>query len=175
MENLFFNNWESLLRIFIMTVLAYAAIIILLRSSGKRTLSKMNAFDFIVTIALGSTLATVSLNKNIALSDGVLAFILLIGLQYLISFAAVRSALFSRLIKSTPSLLLYKGQMLTQVMKKERITPGEIYAILREKGLSSLEEAGAVILETDGSLTVVKEADMQNKIFSNLEKPERIN
>ena len=54
MEKVFFDNWETVARIAINTTLAYAAMVILLRISGKRTLSKMNAFDFIVTVALVS-------------------------------------------------------------------------------------------------------------------------
>lgn len=86
MTKIFFDNWESLYRTFFITIMAYFALIFLLRISGKRSLSKMNAFDFIITVALGSTLATVLLNKSVALADGVLAFALLIGLQYIITF-----------------------------------------------------------------------------------------
>lgn len=64
MENIWFENWTSLIRTICLTTLGYAAMVLILRISGKRTLSKMNAFDFIVTIALGSCLATVALNKN---------------------------------------------------------------------------------------------------------------
>ncbi len=80
MQNIFFDSWSSIVRTVVITVLAYVSLIVLLRGSGKRTLSKMNAFDFIVTIALGSTLATVILSKNVALIDGLLAFSLLIFL-----------------------------------------------------------------------------------------------
>ena len=59
MKNIFFDSWESVVRTIVITVLAYVLLIVLLRISGKRTLSKMNVFDLIVTIALGSTLATV--------------------------------------------------------------------------------------------------------------------
>lgn len=156
MSNVFFDSWESIVRTLVITVLAYFSLILLLRISGKRTLSKMNAFDFIVTIALGSTLATVLLNKSVALADGVLAFALLIGLQYLITDLSVRSPAFSNIVKSTPSLLVYKGKMLKAVMKKERINEDEIYAVLREKGIDTLAQAGAIVLETDGSLTVIK-------------------
>ncbi len=69
MEPFFFNGWESLARILVMGLLAYATLIVFLRMSGNRTLSKMNAFDLIVTVALGSTLATVLLSKDIALAD----------------------------------------------------------------------------------------------------------
>ena len=69
MSKLFFDSWESIIRTSVITILAYILMIFFLRISGKRTLSKMNAFDLIVTIALGSTLATVSLSKNVALAD----------------------------------------------------------------------------------------------------------
>ena len=148
----FFDSWESIVRTGVITILAYVVLVFLLRSSGKRTLSKMNAFDFIVTVALGSTLATVMLNKNVALADGVLGFFLLIFLQYGITYLAVRSKSFSKLIKSTPTLLLYKGKILEESIRKQRITQEEIYAALREKGMASLADAGAVVLKPTAAL-----------------------
>lgn len=164
MKNIFFDSWESVVRTCLITVMAYILLIVLLRASGKRTLSKMNAFDFIVTIALGSTLATVILNKNVALIDGVLSFSLLIGLQYLITWLSARYKKISSLVKSTPALLVYKGVMLREIMLKERIDEDEIKAIIRSKGLSSMQDADAVVLETDGSLTVMTNVE-------NLEAP----
>ncbi|SDX06273.1 DUF421 domain-containing protein [Nitrosomonas communis] len=155
MNKIFFDSWDSILRTLVITILAYVALIILLRISGKRTLSKMNAFDFIVTIALGSTLATVLLNKSVSLADGVLALFLLIGLQFLITFFSVRSKKVSKLVKSMPTLLVYKGDLLQDAMRKERVNADEIYAMLREKGISSIQDVDAVILETDGSLTII--------------------
>ena len=84
MSQIFFDNWETLFRTLIIGVLAYASLVMLLRISGRRTLSKMNAFDMVVTVALGSTLATILLNRDVALAEGVLAFALLIGMQYLV-------------------------------------------------------------------------------------------
>jgi len=169
MKNIFFDSWDSIFRTAIITILAYVLLITSLRSSGKRTLSKMNAFDFIVTIALGSTLATVLLNKNVALADGVLAFLLLIYLQYLITFVSARSNFVSSLVKSTPALLVYKGKLLDAAMQKERINKDEIYAAIRENGIASLEEVDAVIMETDGSLNVVKSVgDFQSDVMKNI-------
>ena len=71
---MFFDTWSGLLRIIVVGTLAYAALVVLLRVWGKRTLSRMNAFDFVVTVALGSTLATVLLSRNVALLEGVLTF-----------------------------------------------------------------------------------------------------
>lgn len=65
---MFFENWSQILKILLTGAFAYIAIIIVLRLSGKRTLSQMNAFDFIITVALGSTLATAMLSKDTPLA-----------------------------------------------------------------------------------------------------------
>ncbi|MEO6887893.1 MAG: DUF421 domain-containing protein, partial [Ktedonobacteraceae bacterium] len=59
---MFFTTWATLLRTVVVGVLAYIALVVFVRISGKRTLSKMNAFDLIVTISLGSTLASALLS-----------------------------------------------------------------------------------------------------------------
>ncbi|OGX89036.1 DUF421 domain-containing protein [Hymenobacter coccineus] len=158
MEQIFFTSWTSLLRTFIISVLAYLGLILMLRVSGKRTLSKMNAFDLIVTVALGSTLATVLLSKGIALADGLLAFGLLIGLQFCLTWLSVRSKAVSQLVKASPTLLVYQGQFLPEAMRTERVTEGEVLASLRERGISTLAEAAAVVLENDGTLNALAQA-----------------
>src|SRR5690554_5187638 len=102
---MFFSDWSSLLRVVVVGTLAYAGLVILLRISGKRTLSKMNAFDLIVTVALGSTLATVLLSKSVVLAEGITAFFLLIALQYLITWSSMRVPHVESLVKAEPSLL----------------------------------------------------------------------
>jgi uncharacterized membrane protein YcaP (DUF421 family) len=127
----------------------------MLRISGKRTLSKMNAFDLIVTVALGSTLAAVLLDASIPLAEGVLALALLIWLQYAITWASVRSPWVQDLIKDEPSLLVHDGQFLDDAMRKQRVTREEIRAALRASGKTEVAEVASVVLETDGSLTVI--------------------
>lgn len=157
MKNVFFDSWESTGRIIIITVLAYAALIVMLRVSGKRTLSKMNAFDFVVTVALGSTLATVILSKDVALLDGALAFFLLIFLQFCITWLSVRHKRVKQLITSDPTLLLYKGEVLHGALKKERVTLEELYVAARNNGLTDLQDIYGIVLETTGTLSVLSE------------------
>ena len=84
------DSWTFILRVVIVGTLAYASLVMLLRISGKRTLTKLNAFDLVVTVALGSTLATILLNRNVSLVEGVLAFIVLLALQFCITWLSVR-------------------------------------------------------------------------------------
>ncbi len=151
-----FTSWQSLARTLLIGLLAYVALIALLRASGSRTLSKMNAFDLIVTVALGSTLASALLSKNIALADAVLAFALLIGLQFAITWSSVRIRWVRRVVTGEPRLLMHRGEWLDGALRRARVTRQEVLAALRQAGLASVEEAEAVVLETDGSFSVVR-------------------
>jgi uncharacterized membrane protein YcaP (DUF421 family) len=150
MDKMFFNDWESIARTLIMGICAYIGMIVLLRVSGKRTLTKMNAFDFIVTVALGSTLASVLLSKDVPLADGLLAFALLIFLQLSITWLSVRSNKISKLIKAESTLLVFRGEFLRDTMKAERITENEIFSMIRANGIGGVDQVDAVVLETDG-------------------------
>ncbi|WP_033542374.1 DUF421 domain-containing protein [Planococcus sp. CAU13] len=149
-------TWDSFVRIVTVGFLAYVGLIFFLRISGKRTLTKLNAFDLVVTVALGSTLATILLDSNISLLEGLTAFALLIAMQYAITFFALRSDGFNKIIKSEPRLLYLNGNFLTDAMKKERINKVEILQAVRNQGKGSMEEVQAVVLETDGSMSVIQ-------------------
>jgi uncharacterized membrane protein YcaP (DUF421 family) len=175
MTKIFFDSWESLVRTFVITVLAYCLLIFLLRTFGKRTLTKMNAFDLVVSVALGSTLASVMVSKDVALLDGALAFFLLILLQYIISWASLRNATFNNIVKSTPSLLVYKGAFLKQAMSKDRIKEEEIYSVVRQNGLSEMDEVEAIILETDGTLSLIRSAaDLNSQVMKKVIVPQHL-
>ncbi len=152
---MFFDSWSGLVRVVVAGTLAYIALVVLLRVSGNRSLSKMNAFDLIVTVALGSTLATVLLSRDVALAEGLVAFALLIGLQWVVTWLSVRSAAVRALVKSDPVLLLYQGSFLDQQMHRQRVLEAEVRAAVRESGHASLAGIEAVVLETDGSFSVI--------------------
>lgn len=146
---------SSFIRIITVGFLAYVGLVILLRVSGKRTLTKLNALDLVVTVALGSTLATILLNNSISLLEGMTAFGLLIVLQYLMTIFSIHFDWFNNLIKSEPRLLYLDGAFLRSSMRKERITEIEILQAIRNTGFGSTEKVKAVVLETDGSLSVI--------------------
>jgi uncharacterized membrane protein YcaP (DUF421 family) len=159
MDHIIFNGWDSLVRTLVLGVLSYVALVVLLRVSGKRTLSKMNAFDFVVTIALGSTLATVLLSRDTSWAQGVVAFGLLIGLQYTVTWLSVRSPWVQKAVTGEPQMLLYEGEFIESALRSSRVTKDEIDAAIRASGLSDRSSARAVVLETDASFSVVRRSD----------------
>lgn len=168
-----FNDWENLFRTLFVGVLAYIALIIFLRFSGQRTLSKMNAFDLVVTVALGSTLATILLSKDVSLAQGVTAFAVLIGLQFLVSFSSVKAQWIRRFVTGKPQMLLYHGQLQTKALYQSRVTEDELRAAARSAGFSSLESIFAIVLETNGSFSVISHAENdRDSALSDVDQPD---
>jgi len=153
-KRVLYDDWQSLIRVVVVGAAAYAALIVLLRTSGKRTLAKLNAFDFIVTVALGSTLATVLLSSTVALAEGIMALAVLVGLQYVVAWSSIRSRAVERLVKSEPTLV-YRDGFLHGAMRRQRVTADELRQAARGRGHADLAEVAAIVLETDGSLSVL--------------------
>ncbi len=151
---MWFDSWSDLGRILVVGPLAYLALVVMLRISGARTLSKLNAFDLVVTVALGSTLATVVLNADVSLAEGLLALVLLVLLQYLISWSSRRWPAVERAVKSEP-VLLYRRGYLHGPMRRARVTEDELLQAARSSGRPGLGDVTAVVLETDGTLSVL--------------------
>lgn len=152
---MFFESLHGLARILIVGTLAYAALVAILRVSGKRTLASMNAFDFVVTVALGSTLATVLLSKDVPLLEGMLGFALLAGLQFIVATLARRFAPIENVVKSEPRLLLLDGVIDDNALRQERVSADEVKTAVRKESMGDLSDIAAVILETDGSFSVI--------------------
>ncbi len=173
MEHFFFNGWAGPLRTLVIGVLGYVMLVFFLRISGNRTLSKMNAFDFLVTVALGSTLASLLLTKDISLLQGGVAFALLIGLQFAVTWSSVRWPWLRKFVTGEPVLLVHHGRALLQAMKKCRVTQTEVTARIREAGLKGVESVGALVLETDGTFTVIARSSHEDDHYDVLDDVQR--
>ncbi len=165
MKDLFFKDWQTLYHIAICSVISYLALFLFIRISGKRTLAKLNAFDFVVAVTLGSTLSSMILMK-VTVSEGCLALIIIIALQYLLAFLAKRSKTMENAINSTPTLLFYNGHYIKDTMKKELITKEEILAEIRRYRIERIEDVRAVVMELNGELTVIKKSIHDSQLTS---------
>lgn len=122
---------------------------------GKRSLSKFNIFDFVITIALGSVFASTLTSSDVKLAQSITAIVILLGGQYIISQLALHAEGFENIIKSDPALLYSGGSLNRVTMKRERVTEREVLQAVRKSGSASLDDVEAVILETDGTMSVI--------------------
>jgi len=153
------SSWERLSHTLLVGTLAYGGLILWLRVSGKRTLSKWNSFDFVVTIAFGSILASALLTTDVSLIQAMVAIGLLVIFQFILTWLSVRSNIVQNLIKAKPTLLFFKGNFIEEWLIRERVAKGEVLAAIRLSGNSSLDNIDPVILETNGSFSVIKKLD----------------
>ena len=89
---MFWSGWEEAWRVAVSAVVLYAAVVVILRVAGKRTLSQLNLFDWIVTVALGSMLATSILSPSVSIAAGIVGFSTLVALQFLVAFVQARTS-----------------------------------------------------------------------------------
>jgi uncharacterized membrane protein YcaP (DUF421 family) len=153
-EEMFFHGWEGIIRTILVGALAYLTLVLFLRISGKRTLAKLNAFDLVVTVALGSTLAAIILQKSVPLAEGAAALAMLIFMQFLVTFTSVRSEQFAKIVRSEPTLLARDGTFCNAAMKRSRVTQDEAMSAVRSSGGQRLVDIETLILESDGTISV---------------------
>ena len=152
---MWFDDWSDIVRVLVVGTAAYVGLVAVLRVSGKRTLAKLNAFDLVVTVAFGSTLATILLSSDVSYAEGVTALVLLAVLQFVAAMISSRLRLGRAVITARPTLLLRDGVILDEVLHEQRISADEIRQAVRASGAGSLADISAVVLETDGSLSVI--------------------
>jgi uncharacterized membrane protein YcaP (DUF421 family) len=150
-------DFESIRHTLVVAVAAYVSLVVILRLAGKRVLSKWNAFDLVITVALGSCLATTVVSSQTSWAQGVTAFVALVLLQMFVTKLSVWTKGFESFVKARPRLLLLQGAILEDALRSERVSEAEILSAVRLAGAASLSEIGAIILETDGSFSVVKD------------------
>ena len=133
-------------------IVIYFFVIVVLRTSGKRTLAKLNAFDFVVTIALGSIVASGVVSRTVPVVEATVALGTLVSLQFAVAFAASHWPWVREAVTSAPTALLVDGELRPDALSACRIATSEVSAAVRKEGFGSFAEIDCVVLETDGSL-----------------------
>ncbi|MBS3850124.1 DUF421 domain-containing protein [Devosia sp. BSSL-BM10] len=153
-SEMFFQDMQDIVRTLIVGTLAYIVLVLFLRISGKRTLAKLNAFDLVVTVALGSTLSAILLQESISLAEGAVALALLIFAQFLVTFFSVRSSRFAQIVRSEPTLLAKDGRFCQSALTSQRVTRDEALSVVRAQGGRDIADVQFLVLESDGSISV---------------------
>lgn len=155
MRDILFTGWEPLAHTVVVGVLGYAALVVLLRASGARTLAQMSSFDVVIAVAVGATFGRVLTAQQVALAQAVTAFVVLVALQVGVTTLAARRPALAGRVTASPTLLLHRGRPLPDVLRRHRVTEADLRAALRRRGLGSFAAADAVVLEADGELSVL--------------------
>jgi uncharacterized membrane protein YcaP (DUF421 family) len=140
-------------------VIMYFFAVALLRMFGKRTAMTTASFDLIVTVALGSVLASTIVSTNRPIVHGMLGIAVLVAMQWLVSMGVSRSTIVERVVVSPARMLLRDGQILRANLLEERLSVEQLEQNIRQSGYGSTENLQAAILESSGSVSVIENAE----------------
>lgn len=154
MEDLFILNKKTFFMILLSTFCIYVAVIFYTRIFGKRSFSKISSFDFAMTVAVGSMIATTILSDSISFLEGSLGLLFVYAFQLSAAYLR-RYKWFRKMIDNQPTLLMDGEMILRDNMKAVRVTEGDLRSKLREANVVKLSEVKAVIFETTGDMVVL--------------------
>lgn len=158
--------------ILVSSLVIYGAVILVVRLNGLRTFSKMSSFDFAVTVAIGSLIASVAAT-SISLTDGVVALVAIVAFQRVLAMARRRTAV-ETVVDNRPILLMTGEQMITEHMGESRITPSDLRAKLREANVTEWSQVRAVVLETTGDVSVLTGDSLDPSLLEGVIGAERL-
>jgi uncharacterized membrane protein YcaP (DUF421 family) len=167
-----FDGWQSVERIVFLAACTYIGLVAALRLLGEQALAKMSAYDLIITVALGSIVAAIPLSKDVTLVDGAAVLAVYLGLQAVTRWATRRWPRAERMVKTRPQVVLGDGQLVHRHMQAAQVTEAEVRAAARMAGYASLPSLLAIVLENDGTWSVVPRTDDGDlSAFEGLELP----
>jgi uncharacterized membrane protein YcaP (DUF421 family) len=154
MEKWFETSWTSITAICLTAIGIYFSVILFTRLAGKRSFSKMSSFDFAMTVAIGSILASTILSKSVSFIEGVIG----LGMVYILQLSVAilrRYTKIEKLIDNQPLLLMDGSNILHENLKKARVTESDLRSKLREANVLDLSQIRAVVFETTGNISVL--------------------
>ena len=154
MENLFDTSWKTIMNICASTTGIYFGVILLTRIAGKRSFSKMSSFDFAMTVAVGSIIATTALSSSVKLVNGLIGLAAVYALQILVALAR-RNHFVKTLVDNSPLLLMDGETILSDNLRKANVSESDLRSKLREANVTQLNQIQAVVFETTGDISVL--------------------
>ena len=145
--------------LFVRSVVTYFALVIFTRIMGRKQISQLTYFDYVVGITIGSIASTASVEKNVNIYEGIFCIIIWSALTIFISEITLKNIKLRLLIDSEPLLIIDKGKVIYKNMKKARYNIGDLLMQLRDKDIFYVTDVEIAILEPDGKLSVLKKAE----------------
>ena len=155
---LFKTSWETVMLISASALGTYIAVILLTRISGKRSFSKMSSFDFAMTVAVGSIIATTILSSSVKMIEGIIGLASVYVLQIGIAFAR-RNKTIQNIVDNSPLLLMDGDKIISSNLLKARVTESDLRSKLREANVTEMSQIKAVIFETTGDISILHKED----------------
>ncbi len=142
--------WELLTRVSVI----YIALLFLLRMSGKRQVGQLTPFDFVLLLIISNAVQNAMVGPDNSLTGGLLAAALLVVWDQGLSALTTRSRKLERLLEGRAEVLVHRGHVYEDVLRRQQLSHEDLKAALRHAGCFDLTEVEFAVLETNGSISV---------------------
>jgi len=149
----------SLLVVAASTACIYVFIVIVLRIFGRRQLGQLSVLDLVVVLLLGSTVETAMIHGNLSLAAGLTSATTLLVLNRAMTTTFLHSSRFSHLVNGGPILLIHNGHIIEEHLRRVGMTREDLEEALRSRGYTDPSDVHETVLETDGSISVIDNAN----------------
>jgi uncharacterized membrane protein YcaP (DUF421 family) len=143
--------WAIVLRTFVV----YLAILLGLRIAGKREIGQMTVFDLVVLLLISNAVQNAMVGPDTSLTGGLAAAGVLLVMNWGVARLRLRSSRLRKMIEGTPTILILRGQVYEEHLRREGIAVAELEAAVREHGIEQLSDVEMAVLETDGAISIV--------------------
>ena len=141
-----------MLTLFIRTIIIYFALLLALRLMGKRQIGELRVSELIITLILSEIAVQPITDRNKPLLYAIVPILLLLSVEVIVSYLLLKSDFIKKLFYGSPTILIRRGRLLEEELKKNRIEADELASELRQKGFSKLDEIYYAVLEENGKL-----------------------
>ena len=146
---------SSLPEVALRTAIVYLFLILAIRLSGKREVGQMSVLELIVVLIISDAVQNSMVGDNTSLWGGIVAVIVLLGLDILLREASRRSRRLRIAVEGEPRLLVRHGRVLQRAVDEEGLDEEDLKAAVRAHGLARIEDVDQAVLETDGTISVI--------------------
>jgi uncharacterized membrane protein YcaP (DUF421 family) len=160
MMTFIFPYWKIILS----SVTVYTFLVVAIRVFGKNELAQLSVIDLVFILLISNAVQNAMVGTNSSLSGGIVAATSLFVVNYLFKRVMYRFPKFGKLIQGEPLLLIYNGKINMKNITKARISMKEIMEVIREHGVSMVDQVDLAILEVDGNISVMSH-DFKQKTY----------
>ena len=144
-----------MINIFIRVLILYILVLITMRLMGKRELGQMQPFELVIAMMIADLAAVPMGDTGIPITNGIIPILVLLLMQLIISIINLKSIRAREIVCGKPRLLIYRGKIDENALKKENFTINELQERLRGNNITNLSDVEYAILETSGQVTVI--------------------
>ncbi|MBW3555775.1 MAG: DUF421 domain-containing protein [Actinobacteria bacterium] len=160
MSDWFGSSWATVAYVAASTTAVYCSALLAIRLAGRRTVAQLSAFDIVVTIALGSLIASTAVSRDPSYAQGTTAMITLLILQVVAAGLRQRFAIVRRFLDFAPWIVVRDGELqLPNTPLGPQMSADELLSKLRERGVFDLEGVRLVVIEPTGGVAVLRDGD----------------